>query len=302
VTPAGTAPDGEVGQRVGRRVVTLAVAAVTARAAWRLLRAAPPGGAPRWQRTNHRGHPVSLLEGPALVAAAAAGALSAGGPARVRAAGAIAAVGAGAFGAIDDLAEAPDRSAKGLSGHLGALASGRLTTGAVKILGLGATGLACSLLALPARPGRPGGRRGPGRAVDVLTGAALVAGCANLVNLLDLRPGRALKATLLWAALGPPGVWPAAAAGGLVAAVAGPAAALLPEDLGERGMLGDTGANAGGAVLGTALVAGLGRRGRIAALAAVVALTLASERVSFTAVIESTPGLRELDALGRRPR
>jgi hypothetical protein len=66
-------------------------------------------------------------------------------------------------------------------------------------------------------------------------------------------------------------------------------------------MLGDTGANASGAVLGTALAAGLSRGGRIAALAGVVALTLASERVSFTAVIESTPGLRELDALGRRP-
>jgi hypothetical protein len=65
-------------------------------------------------------------------------------------------------------------------------------------------------------------------------------------------------------------------------------------------MLGDTGANSAGALLGAALVERTGRGGRCAALAVLTALTLASERVSFTRVIESTPGLRELDALGRR--
>ena len=67
-------------------------------------------------------------------------------------------------------------------------------------------------------------------------------------------------------------------------------------------MLGDTGANAAGALLGTALLARTGRRGRLVALAALAALTLASEKVSFTRVIESTPGLRELDAWGRPAR
>ena len=65
-------------------------------------------------------------------------------------------------------------------------------------------------------------------------------------------------------------------------------------------MLGDTGANSAGAMLGAALLQRTGRRGRWAALAVLGALTLASEKVSFTRVIESTPGLRELDALGRR--
>ena len=67
-------------------------------------------------------------------------------------------------------------------------------------------------------------------------------------------------------------------------------------------MLGDTGANAAGALLGTALVEATGRRGRVAALVVLAGLTLASERVSFTKVIESTPGLREFDAWGRPAR
>ncbi len=49
---------------------------------------------------------------------------------------------AGALGAYDDLAEGGVR--KGLRGHLGALARGEVTTGAVKVLGLGAAGLAAS--------------------------------------------------------------------------------------------------------------------------------------------------------------
>jgi UDP-GlcNAc:undecaprenyl-phosphate/decaprenyl-phosphate GlcNAc-1-phosphate transferase len=244
-----------------------------------------------------------LLEGPVMAGAMALGALGTPGlSSRVRLAAAVAAVGAGGVGVLDDLAERG--GSKGLSGHLSALGRGELTTGAVKIAGLAVTGLAVGALVREQPRGsdsaRTGTRTGPigGGALQWAVDACLVAGAANLANLLDLRPGRCLKAGLL----ATPGVVTGGPAAPLLAVTAGAAAALLPIDLAERAMLGDGGANALGAVLGTAAVVGAGPRTRAAALAGVVALTLVSERVSFTRVIESTPVLRELDALGRRPR
>lgn len=252
------------------------------------LKGRPPGGAERWTRKNHAGRPVTLFEGPAFAAAAVAGALAGG----AGAPGAVAGLGSAAFGALDDLVG--DSSRKGLGGHLRAALHGEVTTGAMKVAGLGATGL-CSAVMMD-RSGEPD-------AISTVVGGALIAGCANLVNLLDLRPGRALKVVLLLAA-------PIAVCGrrshlgtgrATAGAVVGAAIAALPDDLAGRSMLGDTGANNAGALLGAALVARTGPYGRLLALAVVTALTLAAEKVSFTKVIESTPGLRQLDALGRPP-
>ena len=77
---------------------------------------------------------------------------------------------------------------------------------------------------------------------------------------------------------------------------------MLPEDLAERAMLGDAGANALGGMLGAAAAASLPRPARIALLAGIAGLTAASEVISFTKVIERTPPLRWLDMLGRRRR
>jgi UDP-GlcNAc:undecaprenyl-phosphate GlcNAc-1-phosphate transferase len=283
-----------VSRRAGG-ALTAAVAVGAARAAWAVLRERPPGGAQRWERLNHRGETVTLLEGPAYaLGAAGAVALAPGIPPRLKAAAILATLGGGLFGAIDDLHESGQN--KGLRGHLGELAHGRVSTGGLKVLGIGATGLVAAALAAADGTGADRGDA-PIPMLDVALNGALIAGSANLVNLFDLRPGRALKVVLLAA--------PAAGgspAGRLVAAACGTAAALLPPDLAERAMLGDTGANAAGALLGTAAVTGLGRRGRVLALLGVGALTLASERISFTKVIARTPGLREFDALGRRPQ
>jgi hypothetical protein len=234
-----------------------------------------------------------MLEGPALAAGLLSGAVAATlavGQPRAAAATALAGGSAFAFGLVDDLAEDTAHARKGLRGHLGALAGGEVTTGGLKVLGIAAGALAAAAV-LPAA----GSGRGA-RALDRVASGALVAAAANLVNLLDLRPGRALKVAALSA---PALVAGSGAAAGVAGAVLGAAAGVGRADLAGLDMLGDSGANALGAVLGTGIVLAAPRPVRWGTLAGLVGLTLLSEKVSFTAVIESTPGLRQLDAWGR---
>ena len=204
-----------------------------------------------FRRPNYRGREVSLAGGVVCVVL-----LVALHPVAVVAV-------AGIAGLYDDLRG--DRTTKGFRGHLRAAARGRLTSGSAKLLLIG--GVALGTLGL----------------LDGL----LVAATANLVNLFDLRPGRALKVVLLPALLA--GAW-------RVAAVA---LLLLPADLRERTMLGDGGANALGAAVGVAVAASAPVVAAAVVAAVVVALTLVSERVSFTRVIDRTPPLRWVDRLGR---
>lgn len=265
--------------------LTAGVAAAAAALVTRqVLAGRPPGGRERWTRQNFRQRPVDLLGGPAAAAGAlvtTAAVRAAGLPVGQAAALATALGTSAVLGAYDDLAGVTH--ARGLRGHFAALKRGELTTGVVKMAGLAAAGV----LAAPPR------RHMVARLLD----AALIAGTANLVNLLDLRPGRALKVVAI---VGTPltigkdaGV---SAATGAVAT----AAALLPGDLGEQHMLGDCGANTLGALLGWALAARTGTSARTAALGGVVGLTLLSERVSFSAVIARNPALAALDAWGRQ--
>ena len=279
---------------VVRGLAAAAAAALGTEAVRRALRAAAPGGTEQWTRTNHRGEPISLTAGPATTAGLVLGTSTCGASGRDRLAASLATTAAGAFGLLDDLAEDTTTRTKGLRGHLGALARGTVTTGGLKVLGISGVSLVSAAL-LTGGPGRGAARRA-GRALDTVTAGALIAGTANLVNLLDLRPGRARKAVLL-AAL-PLSV---TAGSGLAASVIGVAVAGFPEDLAERDMLGDAGANALGALLGASAVVGTTRPVRMALLGGVVALTIASEKVSFSAVIDRTRALRALDRWGRRP-
>jgi UDP-N-acetylmuramyl pentapeptide phosphotransferase/UDP-N-acetylglucosamine-1-phosphate transferase len=188
------------------------------------------------------------------------------------------------LGMIDDLlGEGEDR---GFGGHLRALRHGRLTTGSLKLFGG-----AVVAVVLAAAPGEVSGRR-------LLADAALIALAANLGNLFDRAPGRTIKVALL--AYVPVALAAGTSPVGLaLAPVIGAAAGLLRADLGERLMLGDTGANLLGAVLGVAVVLETSRPVRTAVLVGLLALNLVSERVSFSQVIAATPVLRALDRLGQ---
>lgn len=208
----------------------------------------------RWRRVNYAGRDVDLYAGPATAVGTA---LAVGrGPA------AFAVLVAGACGAYDDV-KGDDR--RGFRAHLSALRQGEVTSGAVKLLGIGAAGLVAGAL-MKERP------------VDKVLAGVVIAGTAHLVNLVDVQPGRAALGVL---ALGAPGLL----RGPEAAAPMGAAAAVLVDDLGERTMLGDTGAHALGAAVGAAIVAGNGRLGLAAHAAGLVAAAVCGDRV--TALVRS---------------
>lgn len=265
--------------------------------------------ASQWERTNFHGVTVSLRGGVAMAGASVASAAVASAfsdQPRAALGGLVASLGGGLAGYIDDVdqgAHDGGKVAKGLKGHLGALAHGQVTTGVIKIAGIGASALAASALV---------GSKATsvsGKAADLALNTVLIAGAANLANLLDLRPGRALKATVLVAAPlsyfscadAKPPASPASAQRLLASGLNAAAITALVEDLQETTMLGDTGANAAGALLGTSLAANDSWKLRLGTTLGVVGLILASEKVSFSKVIAANPALNWLDQLWRRP-
>ena len=252
------------------------------------------------QRPNYRSHylptgagivlalAVAVVEGGrALAAAAGIGDIPGPGVARTVMLGGV--FGFAALGFVDDVLGGD--AERGWRAHLRALAAGRLSAGGVKLFGGGMLAL---MLASAAGSTASGG----GGVLRLAADGALVALAANLGNAFDRAPGRTIKVSLVaWVAL-------SVAAGGGAAGVAlapvmGAALGLLPEDLGERLMLGDAGANALGAALGLAAVLTLGPGARLGLTAALLILNVAADVVSFSKVIRRTPALDRLDQLGR---
>ena len=187
------------------------------------------------------------------------------------------------LGLIDDLAD--DGSVRGFRGHLSALAAGQLTGGGAKLLGGGLAALVVATLAVESPRWL------------IIPATILVASAANVANLFDLRPGRCAKVFLpLWmlgAILAPgrgpgrPG-WPGRRSG------CSPASCAKRACWATRAPTRSAPSRAPCFATGPVWLV-------LAAAAVLLALQLASERISFTKVIEANRWLRAVDRLGRLP-
>jgi len=191
-------------------------------------------------------------------------------------------LGVALLGLADDVLA--DR-ARGWREHAAAVRDGGFSTGALKAGG--SAGLALYVMA----------EQGVG-AIRFVLGAVVLVLATNAFNLLDLRPGRAAKVflalgvalTLVSGRVGP--LW-------AVGLFAGPIVVVGFYDLRELGLLGDTGSNLLGAVAGAWLVLSLSDLGLGIAAVVLAGLTAYGEFRSISELIERTPGLREIDSLGR---
>ena len=185
-------------------------------------------------------------------------------------------------GALDDLIG--NRNVSGLKGHFKSLFKGELTTGVFKALFGGFVGLVVSVCISSS-------------IVDIIVNTLIIALSTNLMNLFDLRPGRAIKAYLvimipIYITLtGYTKVFPLLILPNVLA--------YFNTDLKARGMMGDTGSNVLGISIGVLMALGYGIKVRLAWLVFLILMHLITEKFSLTKIIEKNRVLKFIDNLGR---
>ena len=185
-------------------------------------------------------------------------------------------------GALDDLIG--NRNVSGLKGHFKSLFKGELTTGGFKALFGGFVGLVVSVCISSS-------------IVDIIVNTLIIALSTNLMNLFDLRPGRAIKAYLvimipIYITLtGYTKVFPLLILPNVLA--------YFNTDLKARGMMGDTGSNVLGISIGVLMELGYGIKVRLAWLVFLILMHLITEKFSLTKIIEKNRVLKFIDNLGR---
>lgn len=236
-----------------------------------------------WQAANWEGRPIPSGVGSGFVPALWAAAWFGPAPASPRWPVLVVITGFAVLGFVDD--RWGNREVSGLRGHVQALLSGRMTTGAGKLLG----GTALAVWA--------GFVLHPNDGVRALPAAAVIALSANAINLLDCRPSRAVKGVWVYALATFAGGYAEPFLGGVLLATV----VYAPLDFRCRAMMGDAGANMLGATLGACWAAQATLPVQLALAAALLAGHGITERVSLTKVIERHAVLRWLDGLGVHP-
>lgn len=190
--------------------------------------------------------------------------------------------GIGTLGFIDDLFG--DHKVSGFGGHFGALAQGKVTSGLLKaIVGFGLS----LIVAIIVSKGL----------LAIVVNTLIIALMVNFFNLLDLRPGRSLKTFLLavfiiFAFSRVDGLWLASLP------VLSPVLVLLYLDLKLHAMLGDTGSNFLGGLVGLYVIYSFGLKLNLAILLGLAIIHLYSEKHSISAFISKNTFLNWFDNLG----
>jgi UDP-GlcNAc:undecaprenyl-phosphate/decaprenyl-phosphate GlcNAc-1-phosphate transferase len=237
-------------------------------------------------KQNYRGKKIAPALGPALLLGyLGAAALLIWAGAAVFALLSVAAVllGFSFLGLWDDLLE---DDTTGFRGHFRIARQGKITAGLLKVI---TAGLVVLLFAGTL----------PGPLPQRLPALLLIPLSANGLNLLDRRPGRAIKVFFAGAVLLIFFAPFAALAAALLLPLLAATLAVAPLDLNADGMLGDSGANLLGAGLGVAAVLLLPPAAQLALVTAWVLLHLFCEFHSISRLVDRSPVLRFLDSLGR---
>ena len=185
-------------------------------------------------------------------------------------------------GALDDLIG--NRNVSGLKGHFKSLFKGELTTGGFKALFGGFVGLVVSVCISSS-------------IVDIIVNTLIIALSTNLMNLFDLRPGRAIKAYLV--IMIPIYIALTGYIKALPLLILPNVLACFNTDLKARGMMGDTGSNVLGISIGVLMALGYGIKVRLAWLVFLILMHLITEKFSLTKIIEKNRVLKFIDNLGR---
>ena len=189
----------------------------------------------------------------------------------------------GMLGILDDLIG--EKKIKGLRGHIRALFSGVLTTGGIKaILGLFISIIVSNYISVTFK--------------DFIINSLIIGLFTNLINMFDLRPGRATKVFAFFALI--------FILSGLITeksyiiySLFGILIPYVRLDLKAMAMMGDVGSNVLGFTLGILAATGFTFAFRITILIFLIAFHLLAERISFSKIIDNNRVLKYFDSLGR---
>lgn len=189
----------------------------------------------------------------------------------------------GLVGLVDDYFG--DKQDRGFRGHFGKFFSEfSVTTGFLKVVLISA---AVFLIVIKLR----------NNLLLLMVDFLLIVLMTNFINLLDLRPGRALKGFLIVTVVSFLGTNPIFIK--LILPFLLMVLILLPVDLKAKAMLGDIGANLLGAFLGLSLVFSLNFFYKVILVLMLILIHIYTEKFSLTELIAKNRILNYIDRLGR---